>query len=90
MNQTEKRFDNWTDVDCNECANYWTSSCDGASEGARKPCNSFIAQRSVNIPAEIKSLRKQVKGLETSLKLTQLLLLSVMIVLIWQILERMI
>lgn len=90
MNQTEKRFDNWTDVDCVECANYWTSSCDGISDGARKPCNSFIAQRSVNIPAEIKSLRKQVEHLKTSLKATQWSLLSVMILLIWQILERMI
>ena len=87
MSQTEKRFDNWTDVDCNECANYWTSSCDGASEGARKPCNSFIAQRNVNIPAEIKSLRKQIEGLKTSLTVTQWVLQIIMVVLIWQILR---
>ena len=61
MSDKEKRFDNWK-VDCNECVNYWTNGCDGVSKGQQKPCNSFLAQRSFVIPAEIKSLRKQLKG----------------------------
>ena len=61
-----QRFDNWDEVNCNECANYWTNSCDGVPEGRRKPCSSFLAQRSVTIPLEIKSLREDVKRLKTS------------------------
>lgn len=58
-----KRFEDWTTVDCNECEHYWTNSCDGACKGSQKPCNSFLATRSVIIPEQIKSLRKQIRWL---------------------------
>ena len=74
MNQTDKRFDNW-DVDCNECANYWTNSCDGVSKGVKKPCNSFLAQRNVSIPLEIKALRGRLKRCEVCLFITDVVLL---------------
>lgn len=66
MNDTSKRFEDWEEVDCNECARYWDSSCDGvkpSENGSRKPCNSFLATRSVVIPAQIERLQKAVKGL---------------------------
>ena len=58
-----KRFEGWDTVDCNECARYWDSSCDGVLTGSTKPCNSFLATRSVVIPSQIKRLKKQVNWL---------------------------
>lgn len=58
-----KRFEDWIHVDCNDCARYWDSSCDGV-QATQKPCNSFLASRKVQIPAQIKSLEKRVKWLE--------------------------
>jgi len=58
-----KRFEDWEQVDCNQCARYWDSSCDSVSEGKNRPCNSFLATRSVIIPEEIKRLKKAIKGL---------------------------
>lgn len=65
MADKSKRFEDWIQVDCNECARYWDSSCDGVngSQGSQRPCNSFIATRSVVIPAKIKALEKSVKRL---------------------------
>lgn len=62
-NQSKQIFDNWEQVDCNECSHYWDSSCDGVPQDSRKVCNSFLATRSVTIPAKIKSLEKDVKWL---------------------------
>lgn len=58
-----KRFEDWYEVDCNECSHYWDNSCDGACKGSQKPCNSFLATRSVVIPAQIKSLKSQLRWL---------------------------
>lgn len=52
------RFDEWNEVECNECARYWDSSCDGVSKGENRPCTSFLATRSVIIPLQIKKLQK--------------------------------
>lgn len=62
MSEEKKVFEDWK-VDCNECAHYWDSSCDGASKGKNRSCNSFSATRSVILPEELKQLRKQVKSL---------------------------
>lgn len=67
MTDAPKRFEDWEDVDCNECERYWDSSCDGVSKGSYKPCNSFLATRSVVIPAKIKALEGRVRWLEIAL-----------------------
>ena len=59
-----KRFDDWEQVDCNDCSHYWDSSCDGASKGSRVGCNSFLATRSIVIPEKVNKLEKRVKSLE--------------------------
>ena len=59
----QKKFDDWQDVNCNECSNWWNDSCTGAPEGVKKPCNSFLAQRSVIIPEQIKALKSEIKWL---------------------------
>ena len=55
-----KRFEDWEKVDCNECARYWDSSCDGTAKDTKKPCNSYLATRSVVLPEKIKKLEKRV------------------------------
>lgn len=64
MNDTPKRFEDWDKVDCNECAKYWDSSCDGVSKGSQRPCNSFLATREIVIPAKLKKLERRVEWLE--------------------------
>jgi hypothetical protein len=56
-------FSEWEDCDCNQCGRYWDSSCDGVKKDKKKPCNQFVATRSVIIPEQIKRLQKVVKGL---------------------------
>ena len=79
-----KRFDDWPKVDCNECARYWDNSCDGvncntnsdkSSTGYTRLCNSFLATRSVVIPAKIKDLERSVKGLRKSLILADIVII---------------
>lgn len=64
----QKRFEDWVEVDCNECARYWDSSCD-AVQGSQRPCNSFLATRSVVIPHKIESLQKGIKRLTVAVVL---------------------
>lgn len=59
----QKRFENWEEVDCNDCACYWDNSCDGVKEGTKKPCNSFVASRKLSIPGQIKELQNDVAQL---------------------------
>ena len=56
-----KRFEDWEEVDCNDCVHYWDSSCDGAKKDTRMPCNSFLATRSIVIPEKQKALEKAFK-----------------------------
>lgn len=58
------RFEDWEKVDCNDCQHYWDSSCDGASKGSTATCNSYLATRSVVIPAKVNALEKRIKRLE--------------------------
>lgn len=65
-------------VDCNECARYWDSSCDGANENGRK-CTSFTATRMLDIPNEIKSLRESVRASQRCNKLNAILIFLITI-----------
>lgn len=59
----KKIFDDFKEVECNECERWWLNQCDGACKGSQKPCSSFLATRSVVIPAQIKSLKSQLRWL---------------------------
>lgn len=62
MDSTNKVFEEWEQVDCNTCQHYWDSSCD--SVGAfKKPCNSYVATRRIDIPRRIENLDKEVRNL---------------------------
>ena len=59
-----KRFDEWTEIDCNECSHYWDNSCDSPKtlkKGSKTLCNSFVATRSVIIPQKLKRLERAFK-----------------------------
>ena len=64
MEKVSKRFEDWEEVDCNDCSHYWDSSCDGVSKGSRVGCNSYLATRSIVIPHRVNALEKRVKWLE--------------------------
>lgn len=60
----KQKFDDWSDVkDCNDCECWWVNQCDGLPTGVERTCTAFKATRRVNIPEEIKSLRKALKGI---------------------------
>ena len=71
-----KRFEDWEQVDCNECARYWDSSCDGVSKDTKKPCNSYLATRSVVIPAKIKKLEDEVASIRVACLISNIVLLA--------------
>ena len=56
----KKIFEDFPEVDCNECEHWWTNGCDGVSKGSTANCNSFSATRSVVIPHQIKKLERRV------------------------------
>ena len=55
-----KRFEDWEEVDCNECARYWDSSCDAVDKDSKRHCTSYLATRSIVIPLQIKALRSHI------------------------------
>lgn len=76
----KKIFDDFTDVDCNYCANYYTDACDGVSEGVKRPCKSFIAHRGINIPKEINALKSALKSITDYITF-----LTIVLILYWAI-----
>ena len=73
--ENKRIFEDFQCVDCNECARYWDSSCDGVKNtpnGSQKPCNSFLATRSVVIPAQIEALTERLKWLRVSVTLIEI------------------
>lgn len=62
-----KRFEAWEEeVDCQECERWWTNQCDAPNtheKGSKTPCMSFLPNRRVVIPNQIKSLQRAFKWL---------------------------
>lgn len=74
MEQDKKRFEDWSEVDCNECTHYWDNSCDAVQQNSRRQCNSFSATRRVVIPARLNALEKRFKWLRISVILAEVAL----------------
>ena len=79
-----KRFEDWEQVECNECARYWDSSCDGVNKDSKKPCNSYLATRSIVLPEKIKKLDKRVRWLELILGI-ECVILGILLLVGWLI-----
>ena len=63
MSDKQTRFQQWEEVDCNDCVHYWDDSCNGVKKGQKRGCTAFLATRSVVIPQQIKSLKFDIKCL---------------------------
>lgn len=75
-----KRFEAWEEVDCNECARYWDDSCDGiTTKDSHRPCNAFIATRSIVIPAKIKALESKINWLNGLVCMETILILLLLL-----------
>jgi hypothetical protein len=60
----KQKFDDWSELkECSNCQRWWNDQCDGTPQGSVRPCMDFLATRSVKIPEEIETLRKQIKWL---------------------------
>jgi hypothetical protein len=84
MSDNNRIFDEFPKVDCNECSHYWDNSCDSVLKGSQKPCNSFLATRSVIIPQEIKSLKKALKAHRRAIGLTLITQLLMLALILWK------
>lgn len=69
--ESNKIFEDFPKVDCNECENYYTSACDGVSKDSERPCKTFIATRRIFIPEEIKWLKNEIKTLRADFQWLQ-------------------
>ena len=74
--EDKKIFEDFPEVECNQCEPYWTNQCDGASKGSERVCTGFKPVRSVKIPEEIKSLRERLKWLNVALILESVALVG--------------
>ena len=85
MSNNRKIFDDFPTVDCNECEScerWWLNQCDGVSVGSTKPCNSFLATRSILIPKQLKSLQRRIDWLSV---IVAVLCLIKIISVIWRV-----
>lgn len=64
--EDKKIFEDFQQVDCNDCSHYWDDSCGGVKKDSEKRCTAFLATKRVDIPLEIEALRKAVKWLRIS------------------------
>lgn len=56
---SQKRFEDWEEVDCDNCELYYINQCDGVQNDSKKPCKTFVAVRNIKIPQQIKKLRRR-------------------------------
>ena len=82
MSKDSKIFEDWYKVDCNQCERYYDNSCDGVQKGSTKPCNSFLATRSILIPKQLKSLQRRIDWLSV---IVAVLCLIKIISVIWRV-----
>lgn len=81
MSDTPKRFDEWEEVDCNQCERYWLNQCDGVTprktheKGSKMPCSSFLATRKVVIPLKLKEQEKAITRLRVCVSLLSVAIL---------------
>lgn len=79
MTDTPKRFAEWEKVECNDCTRYWLDQCDGVSKASTKPCNSFLATRSVVIPEKLNRLESELKVIKVVYGLS----IIALVIMIW-------
>jgi hypothetical protein len=61
--QKQKVFDDFKEVDCEECESWQLNQCDGVPVGSQRSCTAYKAVRRLNTPLQIKALQKGYKDL---------------------------
>jgi hypothetical protein len=59
----QKVFDDFKEVDCEECESWQLNQCDGVPVGSQRSCTAYKAVRRLNTPLQIKMLQKGYKEL---------------------------
>ena len=72
----KKVFEDFPEVDCNQCEPYWNNQCDGTTKGSDRLCNGFRPVRRVKIPEELESLRKRLEWLNVALTLESIVIVA--------------
>ena len=57
MNPKQKVFDDFKEVDCEECESWQLNQCDGVPVGSERSCTAYKAVRRLNTPLQIKTLQ---------------------------------
>lgn len=63
MSNSNKIFDDFPTVECDNCESYWINQCDGVIQGSERLCKAFVAVRRESIPLKLKRLEKAFKWL---------------------------
>ncbi len=66
VNPKQKVFDDFKEVDCEECESWQLNQCDGVPVGSQRSCTAYKAVRRLNTPLQIKALQKGYKDLRTA------------------------
>jgi hypothetical protein len=86
LKQTEhKRFEDWSNPtvkDCNHCARYFDSSCDGVTVGEERECKAFTVTRYADLYEEIDNLKNIIYSI-TLVSVGIALLLVILIAVGW-------
>lgn len=82
MSDKKRIFDEWEEVDCNNCESYWINQCNGVGEAQERPCTAFKATRSVVIPQQIKWLKTRLKWLYVALGLMGIVVIGLSIIIL--------
>lgn len=75
-----KRFEDWAEVDCEDCECWWLNQCNGVQKAQKRSCTAFKATRRTDIPQEIKRLKTRLKSLTRALMLLAIAVLVHLIV----------
>lgn len=84
-NQKKKVFDDFKEVDCEECESWQLNQCDGVPVGSQRSCTAYKAVRRLNTPQEIKALQK---GLERLRKAFWFMMGYMITMHIWMVIAR--
>lgn len=72
LNPKQKVFDDFKEVDCEECQCWQLDQCDGVPVGSERFCTAYKAVRRLNTPQQIKALQKGCKELTRASKINSI------------------
>ena len=80
--QKQKVFDDFKEVDCEECESWQLNQCDGVPVGSQRSCTAYKAVRRLNTPLQIKALQKGLDRLRMATIYNRILIIILTLVVI--------